>query len=249
MALSKQGKMLSDPGLTLEQFAALMEGLGYRAERGRREKVRPVLAPRPAGEPGPAGDVPVMDAAQEPAADAGHGASPADQVEAADTGDVPDYADRRRGAGRAGGPGRWRRRGERHDFEASEQETAIGARPESEAGEPETEGFYYLHLGGQPAASRREQTSQAGRRPQEQCREGQAEARPVRQWRTASSSAPPKKERIDPDNPFAAALMGLRTSPERRRPTGSGPTSGSGRRVSSRHARRQARWSVAVTCG
>ncbi|MEM8957436.1 MAG: helicase-related protein [Pseudomonadota bacterium] len=33
--------MLSITGMTLEQFAGLMEGLGYRAERGEREKARP----------------------------------------------------------------------------------------------------------------------------------------------------------------------------------------------------------------
>ena len=33
--------MLSITGMTLEQFANLMEGLGYKAERGEREKVKP----------------------------------------------------------------------------------------------------------------------------------------------------------------------------------------------------------------
>src|SRR5690606_30212397 len=36
--------MLSITGMTLEQFAALMEGLGYRAERGERAKQRPEAA-------------------------------------------------------------------------------------------------------------------------------------------------------------------------------------------------------------
>ncbi|MCR9086321.1 MAG: helicase-related protein [Rhodobacteraceae bacterium] len=36
--------MLSITGMTLEQFAGLMEGLGYRAERGEREKMRPEAA-------------------------------------------------------------------------------------------------------------------------------------------------------------------------------------------------------------
>ena len=40
--------MLSITGMTLEQFADLMEGLGYRAERGEREKVKPVDAVIPA---------------------------------------------------------------------------------------------------------------------------------------------------------------------------------------------------------
>ena len=36
--------MLSITGLTLEQFAGLMEGLGYRAEKGEREKVKAAAA-------------------------------------------------------------------------------------------------------------------------------------------------------------------------------------------------------------
>ncbi len=37
--------MLSITGLTLEQFANLMEGLGYKAEKGERPKVKPVQTP------------------------------------------------------------------------------------------------------------------------------------------------------------------------------------------------------------
>ncbi|MDO5641844.1 MAG: helicase-related protein, partial [Paracoccus sp. (in: a-proteobacteria)] len=39
--------MLSITGMTLEQFANLMEGLGYAAERGEREKTRAEAAPAP----------------------------------------------------------------------------------------------------------------------------------------------------------------------------------------------------------
>jgi ATP-dependent RNA helicase SUPV3L1/SUV3 len=63
--------MLSITGLTLEQFAALMEGLGYKAERGEREKRKAVApaasepvdqAPASAGQGEPAGDGPGADA-------------------------------------------------------------------------------------------------------------------------------------------------------------------------------------------
>jgi len=37
--------MLSITGMTLEQFADLMQGLGYKAEKGEREKVKAVAAP------------------------------------------------------------------------------------------------------------------------------------------------------------------------------------------------------------
>ncbi|MEO1561903.1 MAG: helicase-related protein [Pseudomonadota bacterium] len=40
--------MLSITGMTLEQFADLMQGLGYRAERGEREKVKPEPKPEAA---------------------------------------------------------------------------------------------------------------------------------------------------------------------------------------------------------
>ncbi len=46
--------MLSITGMTLEQFADLMQGLGYRAERGEREKQRPAAGPAPAPSDGAA---------------------------------------------------------------------------------------------------------------------------------------------------------------------------------------------------
>jgi ATP-dependent RNA helicase SUPV3L1/SUV3 len=39
--------MLSITGMTLEQFADLMQGLGYAAEKGEREKVKPVIETQP----------------------------------------------------------------------------------------------------------------------------------------------------------------------------------------------------------
>ncbi|SHI61466.1 helicase-related protein [Wenxinia saemankumensis] len=48
--------MLSITGLSLEQFAVLMEGLGYRAEKGERPKVKPAAAGPQPDQPGP--DVP-----------------------------------------------------------------------------------------------------------------------------------------------------------------------------------------------
>ncbi len=56
--------MLSITGLTLEQFAGLMQGMGYAAERGEREKVKAV----PAGDA--ASEAPAQDAAQGTAQDA-----------------------------------------------------------------------------------------------------------------------------------------------------------------------------------
>ena len=75
--------MLSITGLTLEQFADLMRGLGYKAERGERPKARgPKLlaagdgAPAAAGDPGgPAPDVP-MPAPEGPEPDLPPGPAP-----------------------------------------------------------------------------------------------------------------------------------------------------------------------------
>ena len=46
--------MLSITGMTLDQFAGLMQGLGYAAEKGERPKAKAVDAPAPVAEPTPA---------------------------------------------------------------------------------------------------------------------------------------------------------------------------------------------------
>ena len=57
--------MLSITGMTLEQFAGLMDGLGYRAERGEREKVKPAdTVTPPEGATTSTKDAPVMDSAE-----------------------------------------------------------------------------------------------------------------------------------------------------------------------------------------
>ena len=50
--------MLSITGMTLEQFADLMQGLGYKAEKGEREKVKPAPAADSATETAPGGSGP-----------------------------------------------------------------------------------------------------------------------------------------------------------------------------------------------
>ena len=44
--------MLSITGMTLEQFADLMSGLGYKAEKGERPKAKPAKAAAPEEVPG-----------------------------------------------------------------------------------------------------------------------------------------------------------------------------------------------------
>ena len=141
--------MLSITGMTLDQFADLMTGLGYKAERGEREK--------------PKREVVQMEA---------EGETPSEEA-AAETG------------------------------EAAESAT------EEDAG-PEMEVFYTFTW----APPRRQNDN---RRPKQDGRGGpKGKKRPQkggpRQQKSREFSAQPakKKDAIDPDNPFAAALMGLR---------------------------------------
>jgi ATP-dependent RNA helicase SUPV3L1/SUV3 len=57
--------MLSITGMTLEQFADLMKGLGYNAERGERAKVKPQAAPAEAADAAPEGEATAAEAAPE----------------------------------------------------------------------------------------------------------------------------------------------------------------------------------------
>ncbi|MEL6206354.1 MAG: helicase-related protein [Pseudomonadota bacterium] len=76
--------MLSITGMTLEQFADLMQGLGYRAERGEREKVKPV----------PVADKAEAETAATPAdAEQDHSAAEADPAPAQDAAPQSDAAD------------------------------------------------------------------------------------------------------------------------------------------------------------
>ena len=182
--------MLSITGMTLDQFADLMQGLGYKAEKAEREKVKaaPVAAgdpeetpPEPPVEdpekspeetpPEPPAETPVEEPSETP---------PAPPTEV--PGDAPT--------------------------EIPQQMTA-----ETEADEgPVMEVFYtFTWAGNRPA--RREH----GDRPRGQGRpEGKGQDRPrgkpkgKRPPREEAprnfSSRPPKKDKIDPDNPFAALL-------------------------------------------
>ena len=61
--------MLSITGMTLDQFADLMQGLGYRAERGERPKARPLpVVARPAEGPAAEASAPADDVASDTAA-------------------------------------------------------------------------------------------------------------------------------------------------------------------------------------
>ncbi|MGV6840203.1 MAG: helicase-related protein [Planktomarina sp.] len=140
--------MLSITGMTLEQFANLMEGLGYKAEKGEREKVK--AAPEAPAAEGDATAEAATDAAPEAAADAPN--------------------------------------------------------PEAEPAEKEMEVFYTFTWGGFKGAGRKPHAAK-GKGP----KGGKGKAQRGGGKPKKMESRPPKKEKaIDPDNPFAAALMGLK---------------------------------------
>ena len=137
--------MLSITGMTLDQFANLMEGLGYKALRGEREKARP---------------------------------EPAPEAEKSPKADVPE--------------------------EAAPEGEATAERPtKDEAPEPEV--FYIFTWGGNRQAAKPQGKPKGKPRGKGKPQKGGNKPRNF-------EARPPKKEKqIDPDNPFAQALMGLKT--------------------------------------
>jgi len=137
--------MLSITGMTLEQFADLMGGLGYKAEKGEREKVK--AAP----------------------------AAPADDADAPIANPIP------------------------------EGETASADDAPADEG-PEMEVFYTFAW-----APKRQPRPQNDRPQRKGPPKGKKGGKPQRDRAQNFSARPPKKEKaIDPDNPFAAALAGLK---------------------------------------
>ncbi len=149
--------MLSITGTTLEQFADLMQGLGYKAEKGEREKVKAV---------------------QDKAAEE----KPA----------VTETAEA-----------------------APETSNEDGAEPTEAVKDegPEMEVFYTFTWGGNRQA--RQGDGKPRNKPQGKPG-GKPRGKPGQKGRGDKAqkfqARPPRKEKaIDPDNPFAAALMGLKT--------------------------------------
>ena len=206
--------MLSITGMTLEQFANLMEGLGYKAERGEREKQRPVDAALPGADGPPSGDttVPVMDLPE--AAEGGVTEEPRATEPADVPGDAADLTDEGRApvaetvqsadteaeaaAGADAIP------------EMSETEVRPGVAADAAMDEDMTEVFYTFTWGGNRGGQRPQRN-----RPQGQKGKPKGKGKPRQkgdggQKARSFESRPPKKDRIDPDNPFARALMGLK---------------------------------------
>ncbi len=201
--------MLSITGMTLEQFGDLMQGLGYKAEKAERLKVKAAPEVKPeeakseeavaeaAAEAAPETaeeTAAVVDAdAQEPAVEEASVAEAA--VEATEPKDAPD---------------------------APAEVAAEASDGEPSDAEPEMEVFYTFTWAGNRGANRgprRDRGGQqgGGRRDQQGDKprgKGKPKGKggPRRDTGAKQFQArPPKKEKpIDPDNPFAAALMGLK---------------------------------------
>ncbi|MCG7624571.1 helicase-related protein [Epibacterium sp. Ofav1-8] len=221
--------MLSITGMTLEQFADLMQGLGYRAEKGERTKVKPVDSVVTDGAT-PAADQPVMDAAAE--AEATPAAVPAEEATPDTPADVPEGTDAIADEGVAPVAAEPSDEAVAEPIAAtSEAETPVGAAADAAVEEPEIEVFYTFTWGRTPrqGGNQRGQRRGEGRGPKaEGAGRGKPRAggkpqgkpggkkggRPDRggdKGGKTYSARPPKKEKqIDPDNPFAAALMGLK---------------------------------------
>ena len=180
--------MLSITGMTLEQFADLMQGLGYKAERGERHKVKAVAPAAP--------ETPVDGAAETTEAASEQKDEPA-SAPAEESPAAPEET--------APAP------------EAAEQDAAEAAADPAESEEPEIEVFFTFTWGRQPRSGAT-QTRRGGERRQGKAKPGakgkRGGARGEKDKGPQKFSArPPKPEKkIDPDNPFAAALMGLKDS-------------------------------------
>ena len=213
--------MLSITGLTLEQFAELMGGLGYRAERGERPKIRatataaasdtpdpvpteipvepPVETPMPTPVETPTEapvEVPVQqpDEAPQETPTEEPGEIPGEQAATAVESEVFytfTWAPRRpAGAGR--GPRK-----------------SDAAKPSDEGRKPRDVQAKPREDGGKPRFDRGEKPRGKGGKPPR----GKGEKPPRDDATKTFTARPEQRDRIDPDNPFAQALAGLKVKP------------------------------------
>ncbi len=210
--------MLSITGMTLEQFADLMEGLGYRAERGERVKQRPALAPAPAsvGE----GDGTAMPEAGAAAAEALHTGGETASAAAEDTAaGPPDAASSSSSSSSSAGEAAVGASAPAADASAEAPAAAPPEAPEAPPGPetPEMEVFYTFTWAPrgrdrrQPRAERADRPARSQGKPGKKKPRGKQAPKPAeRGARTFSARPEKKRDRIDPDNPFAAVLMALK---------------------------------------
>jgi len=209
--------MLSITGMTLEQFADLMGGLGYKAERGERVKVKAVPVETPTEATDEATPVPSEEAASAPAEAALEMAENAAPAPAEATPEVTANAEP--------SPAEATPEAVVNDEPAPVEAATVtpetkdpetdDAAPQSDAESdaPEMEVFYTFNWMRRPPRDRNQQRREGGGRPQGQGKPGKKPGgRPGKkpggkpqQGGKSFSARPPKNEKpIDPDNPFAA---------------------------------------------
>ena len=189
--------MLSITGMTLGQFSDLMTGLGYKAEKGEREKVKatPVTtlatdASAPNADAGTAADL-----TEDAAVLAAEPTESTKATEAAVQSDVPATEESAK---------------EPIDEKTTAIETTAIESPEIEV--------FYTFTWGRPAGNnqRGRGAAQGAGKPRGKGKPqgkggSKGDRKPSGNKSNNFSARPPKPEKkIDPDNPFAAALMGLR---------------------------------------
>ncbi|PZQ96820.1 MAG: helicase [Cereibacter sphaeroides] len=234
-------EMLSITGMTLEQFADLMAGLGYRGEKGERPKQRPEPAAVAIAEGATfiEGAIPepvLIDVAAEPVVVAE--AEPdevAEQAEAAVTEPTPvetevyytfTWAPRQRG-----GEARGARRPRNEGLQRRGQPQAAGAESAPEPGAEGNQPRGDRTRGDRPRNDKTREGRSEGERRKEGSRPDRGEGfkgkpkgkggkpqdrsdrgdRPRDNQPKVFESRPPREQKIDPDNPFAAlAALKLR---------------------------------------
>ena len=203
--------MLSITGLTLEQFADLMGGLGYAAEKGERPKARAAVEPsapveEPASPPAEApADVPAEPPVDEPAE--APTVPPAEAAEAAEAA-AAEAADAPPPAADAG------EAADAPSLTADAGDAADAPPPAADAAPAERETFYtFTWAPKRNARGPRPDRDAQGARPQRKGkprgdrgpRHDGPRGKPGSDGPRIVEAKPPRREaRIDPDNPFAA---------------------------------------------
>jgi ATP-dependent RNA helicase SUPV3L1/SUV3 len=168
--------MLSITGMTFDQFADLMDGLGYAVEKGEREKVRPEPVAEPTAEaPETAQATEVEHAAGAPETDA-EAKQDAALEPAPETSDEPSVESPAEAVSEPG---------------ATEPEV-----PEV----PELETFYVFRWQAKPRPAKQADRPARAKKP----RRDTAKDKP--KGKSHKSPPPRKEKPIDPDNPFAALM-------------------------------------------
>ena len=201
--------MLSITGLSLEQFADLMQGLGYAAARGERPKARPAAPVPPQGAAGRAAAAPPgaptqADAPAQPQAETdpdaiegGPEAEPDAEPAPVAASETPAEAGPEMPASDQVAP----------DAAGTPAATDGQAAPAPDADAADIEVFYTFTW-----APRRSEPARGKARGKPQGKPARKpRAKPDGEAKPRSAAGPRgKQDRIDPDNPFAQALMGLR---------------------------------------